>query len=320
MNAPTLTDVLQARRRIAPYLARTPLHRYAGLDALIGTAVYVKHENHHPVCAFKVRGGINLIAQLSPEERARGVVTASTGNHGQSIAFASRLFGVTARVCVPEGSNPGKLAAMRGLGAELIVAGQKFDDARRNADRIGREQGFRYIHSGNEPHLIAGVGTEALEMLEDEPALDVIIVPVGGGSGAAGTCIAAKAINPRIEVIAVQASAARAAYESWKQRRPIVMPNETFAEGLATGEPFELPQAILREMLDDFVLVDDAALLQAMVWYAEHAHTLAEAAGASPLAAAWQLRERLAGKKVGLVLSGGNTSLAHLRRALSEVA
>ncbi len=317
MNLPTFQDVLLAKRQIAPYLKRTPLHRYAALDDLVGTAVYVKHENHQPVCAFKVRGGVNLVSQLNADERARGVISASTGNHGQSIAFAARLFGVTARICVPEGANPGKMAAMRGLGAELIVGGAKFDDARRNCERLAAEQGYRYIHSGNEPLLIAGVGTEGLEMLEDEPGLDVIFVPIGGGSGAAGTCIAAKAINPKIKVIGVQASASPSAYESWRQRKPVDMPDRTFAEGLATGAAFSMPQAILQALLDDFVLVDDDVILKAMVWYAERAHTLAEGAGAAPLAAAWQMRDQLAGKKVGLVLSGGNTSMEHLRRALA---
>ena len=154
-------------------------------------------------------------------------------------------------------------------------------------------------------------------MLEDEPGLDVIFVPIGGGSGAAGTCIAAKAINPKIKVIGVQASASPSAYESWRQRKPVEMPDRTFAEGLATGAAFSMPQAILQALLDDFVLVDDDIILKAMVWYAERAHTLAEGAGAAPLAAAWQMRDQLAGKKVGLVLSGGNTSMEHLRRALA---
>lgn len=316
---PTLSDVMAAEKRIRPYLPRTPLHRYPALDELIGTAVYVKHENYQPIGAFKVRGGINLVAQLSPDERARGLIAASTGNHGQSIAYAGRLFGVPVRIVVPEGANPGKVAAMRGMGAEVILHGERFDDSVAHVEHLTAAHGYRYVHSGNEPHLIAGVATETLEMLQDQPHLDVIIVPLGGGSGASGACIAAKAINPAIRVIGVQSAQATAAHDSWQARQVLSRPNTTFAEGLATGRGFELPQRILWEMLDDFVLVSDDQIMQAMVWMIERAHTLAEAAGAAPLAAAYHLREQLAGRSVGLVCSGGNTSLDHLRRALASV-
>lgn len=317
MEIPTFQDVLKAQRRIRPYLARTPLHSYPALDALLGTEVYVKHENYQPVGAFKVRGGINLISQLSPEGRVRGVIAASTGNHGQSVAYAARLFGVQARIVVPEGANPGKVAAMQGMGAEVIFHGTSFDDARRHCEALAGERGYRYIHSGDEPLLIAGVATETLEMLEDEPGLQVIIVPVGGGSGAAGACITAHGVNPTIRVIGVSAEASPAAYESWRQGKLVEAPNRTVvAEGLATGVGFALPQAILGENLDDFVLVSDQEILQAMVWMIERAHTLAEGAGAASLAAAYRLRSELKGKKVGLVCSGGNVSLEQLRRAL----
>src|ERR687895_252874 len=185
-QVPTLADVLAARRRIAPHLRPTPLYGYPALDELVGAEVLVKHENHQPVGAFKVRGGVNLISQLSPDERERGVIAASTGNHGQSIAYAARLFGVTATICIPEGANPVKVASMRGLGAELVVHGRDFDEAREHCEELAGERGYRYVHSGNEPLLIAGVATYALEILEERPDLDVLIVPVGGGSGAAG--------------------------------------------------------------------------------------------------------------------------------------
>jgi threonine dehydratase len=318
MKVPGFKDVLLAQRRIRPYLPRTPLHNYPAIDALVGTEVYIKHENYQPVGAFKVRGGINLISQLSPEERARGVIAASTGNHGQSVAFAARLFGVKARIVVPERANPGKVAAMQGMGAEVIFHGATFDEAKMHCEALAQEHGYRYIHSGDEPLLIAGVATETLEMLEDQPDLQVIIVPIGGGSGAAGVCIVAHAVNPAIQVIGVQSEASPAAYESWRQRNLVEAPNRTFAEGLATGAAFALPQAILWEALDDFVLVRDEEILQAMVWMVERAHTLAEAAGAAPLAAAYRLRNEWKGKKVGLVCSGGNTSLEHLRQALDS--
>jgi threonine dehydratase len=316
--APDFTDVLLARKRIRPYLARTPLHSYPAINELIGAEVYIKHENYQPVGAFKVRGGVNLISQLSDDERERGVITASTGNHGQSIAYAARLFGVVARIVVPERANPGKVAAMQGMGAQVIFHGDNFDRARLHCEALAREHGWRYIHSGDEPHLIAGVATAALEMLEDRPDLQVIIVPVGGGSGAAGACIVANAINPAIRVIGVQSELAPAAYESWRQGKLVEAPNRTTAEGLATGTAFSLPQAILQERLKEFVLVSDDELYTAMRWMVERAHTLAEAAGAAPLAAAHRLRAQLAGVKVGLVCSGGNATVEQLRLALNS--
>ena len=316
---PTFQDVLQAQRRIRPYLERTPLHRYPAMDALLDTEIYIKHENYQPVGAFKVRGGINLISQLPQHERSRGVIAASTGNHGQSVAYAARLFGVKALIVVPEKANPGKVAAMQGMGAEVIKFGATYDEAKLHCETLAHEYDYRYIDSGNEPLLIAGVATQGLEMLEDAPDLDVIFVPVGGGSGVAGMCISAHAINPAIQVIGVQSEESPAAYETWKQRRLVTAPNRTFAEGLATGIAFELPQEIMREGLHDFLLLRDDELMQAMVWMIERAHTLAEGAGAAALAGAYRMREEIQGKKVGIVCSGGNTSLEHLRLALDMV-
>lgn len=318
MQPVTFNDVLRARSHIRPYLARTPLHSYPTLNAFLGFPVHVKHENYQPVGAFKVRGGINYLSQLPDEDRKRGVITASTGNHGQSIAYAARLFDIPARIVVAEGSNPGKVAAIAGMGAQVIVHGATYDEARVYCEQLAHTEGYRYIHSANEPLLIAGVATETLEMLEDEPDLDVIIVPVGGGSGSAGACIVAKAINPAIQVIGVQAAAAPAAYESWRTKQVVEAPSHTFAEGLATGVGFTMPLQILVEGLHDFLLVEEQEILQAMVWMVEYTHSLVEGAGASPLAAAYRLREQLQGKKVGLVCSGGNSSLAHLERALAE--
>jgi len=317
MIAPTFEEVLAARERISPYLKPTPLHRYPALDDLVETETWVKHENHQPICAFKVRGGINLIAQLSDDERNRGVITASTGNHGQSIAYAARLFGVRAIVCMPEGANPVKVKSIRGLGAEIVTQGADFDDARTHAGVLAERDGYRFIHSGNEPQLIAGVATEALEILEQQPDVEVIIVPVGGGSGAAGTCIATKAINPKVQVIGVQSAEAPAAYRSWKARRLIEDKMGTVAEGLATRVPFELPQQIMWEMLDDFVLVTDADIRIAVRLMIETTRNLAEPAGAAPLAAALQLRERLANRRVALILSGSNITPGQLRDLLA---
>jgi threonine dehydratase len=308
----TLADVLAARRRIGPHLRPTPLYSYAVLDELVGTEVWVKHENHQPVGAFKVRGGVNLVSQLDDDERRRGLIAASTGNHGQSVAFAARRFGVTARICVPEGANPVKLAAMRSLGADLIVGGKDFDEAREHCERLAAEHGYRYVNSGNEPLLIAGVATGTLEILEDQPEVDVVVVPIGGGSGAAGACIVAKAIRPEIQIIGVQAEAAPAAYRSWLARKLVEDDCATHAEGLATRVPFELPQRILWEHLDDFVLVSEDEIREATRLMIEHTRNLVEPAGAAPLAAALKLRDRLRGERVALVASGGNISPAQL--------
>jgi threonine dehydratase len=317
-QVPTLVDVLAAKRRIAAHLRPTPLYSYAELSELVGTEVFVKHENHLPVGAFKVRGGVNLVSQLSDDERRRGVITASTGNHGQSIAYAAQAFGVRAIVCVPEGANPVKLASMRALGAELVVHGQDFDEARVHCEGLADENGYGYIHSANEPLLIAGVATATLEMLEEQPELDVLIVPVGAGSGAAGACIAGKSVRPAIEVIGVQAEAAPAAYRSWKARELLEDTMETRAEGLATRVAFELPQQVLWEHLDDFVVVSEDELERAVVQMIVGTRNLVEPAGAAPLAAALRLRDRLAGKRVALVQSGGNISPDQLRRILSR--
>jgi threonine dehydratase len=318
-RVPTLADVLEARRRISPHLRATPLYGYAVLNELLGAEVFVKHENHQPVGAFKVRGGVNLISQLGPEERQRGVIAASTGNHGQSIAYAARRFGVRATICVPENANPVKVASMRGLGAELVFHGQDFDDAREHCEQLAGEHGYRYVHSGNEPLLVAGVGTETLEILEEQPRTDAIIVPIGGGSGAAGACIVAKAVDPAVRVIGVQSQAAPAAYRSWQERRLVEDRMETFAEGLATRTAFELPQRILRQWLDDFVLVSDDEIRDAQALMIETTRNLVEAAGAAPLAAALRMREELASKRVVLIASGGNASREQLLDVLGGV-
>jgi threonine dehydratase len=313
---PTFEDVLAARERIAPYLQPTALNRYPALDELTGAEVWVKHENHQPVCNFKVRGGVNLVAQLTGEEKQSGVVTASTGNHGQSIAFAARIFGVGATVCVPAGANPVKVASIRGLGAEIVEHGRDFDDAREHCEALAEEHGYRYIHSGNEPLLIAGVGTETLEILERQPELEAVIVPIGGGSGAAGACIAAAGLAPETKVIGVQSEAAPAAFRAWRERQPTQDEMNTAAEGLATRVSFDLPQQILAEHLADFALVSEDEIATATVHMLERTRNLIEAAGAAPLAAVLKDRERYAGKRIALVASGGNVTLDQLRALL----
>ena len=320
LEPPTFDAVIAARDRLRSHLQASPLRHYPALDRLVGSEVWVKHENLLPTGAFKVRGGINLISQLDTETRARGVISASTGNHGQSIAYAAKLFGVKATICAPEGANPVKVEAMRDLGAEVISVGRDFDDAREHCERLAIERGFRYIHSGNEPDLIAGVATHTVELLEERPDVEVIIVPVGGGSGASGACIAGKSMRRDIEVIAVQSASAPTAHDSWHAGSSVERPNTTIAEGLATRTAFELPQRILREHLDDFVLVTDDDLLDAVRLMIEKTRTLVEPAGAAPLGAALspQLRTRIGGRRVALICSGANISPAQLREVLSR--
>jgi len=314
---PTLHDVIAARPHVYRYLRPTPLYHYAGLSTLLGAEVWVKHENHQPVGAFKVRGGLNLAARLSEEERRAGLFTASTGNHGQSIAFAARVHRIKATIAVPERANPGKVAAMRGLGAEVVFYGRDFDTAREWIAAEAQARGGRFVGPTEEP-LICGVGTYALEILEELPDVQIIIVPVGAGSGACGTSIVAKSINPSIEVIAAQSAQAPAMQLSWKSGQLITAEMRTFADGVATRVPFLNTQRIMRQYLNDFVLVDDAAIKEAIVLLLQHTSNLAEGAGAVPLAAALQLKKRLAGKKVVLVLSGGNLALDQLRNIMGS--
>jgi len=309
---PDFADVLAARSRIAPYLRPTALYQYPALDELTGARMQVKHENHQPVGAFKVRGGVNLVSQLNPDERRRGVSTASTGNHGQSIAYAARLFGVHATVFMPAQANPVKVGSMRALGAQIVFHGNDFDDARERCEQVSAEDGKRYVHSGNEPDLIAGVATYALEILEERPDTDVIVVPIGGGSGAAGTSIVAKSVRSAIEVIGVQSLAAPAAFKSWRAGRLVEDTTGTMAEGLATRTAFELPQQVLRDLLDDFVLVSEEALAQATRLMIEKTRNLVEPAGAAALAAVLADPDRFKGRNVVIICSGGNISPAQL--------
>ena len=311
---PTFRDVLAAKSRISKYIRRTPLIYSKKLSRMLGCNAYVKCENIQVTGAFKVRGGINLISQLSDEERKRGVVAVSTGNHGLSVAYAASLFGVEAKIVMPEKSNPYKVEAIRDLGAEVIFYGKDYDEAKEWTENVLVKKGYRYIHSGNEPHLISGVATIYLEILEDKPDIDIIIVPVGGGSGASGACIVAKTVNPDIKVIGVQSSGAPAVYLSWKNKRIVKLKElSTFAEGLATRAPFELTLTIMWKMLDDMILVDDDDIKRAICILLDTIHQVAEGAGAASTAAAFKLREEISGKNVALILSGGNITLDALR-------
>ena len=318
MQAPTLADVYAARERVYKVLQPTPLLAHPLLTAATGLDVLVKHENHNPTGAFKVRGGLNLIGGLSADER-RGVITATTGNHGQSIALACRGAQVPCTIVTPVGNNPEKNAAMRELGAELIEFGRDFDEARERVEQLRHERGLRYVHSANEPLLIAGVATYALEIFERLPDADVIVVPIGGGSGACGCAIVRTGIGSRARVIGVQAERADAFTRSWRGPNRVVGEKaETFAEGMATRVTFDLTFGILKRLLDDMVTLTEDELAEGVRLALRATHNLAEGAGAASLMAAMKLRHQLAGKKVVCVMSGGNIDRATLARILTS--
>lgn len=285
--------------------------RVEKLSELFGCDYYAKLENLQPVGAFKVRGGVNLVGTASDQEKAAGLVSASTGNHGQSIAYAGRLFGAKVIIYSPsENVNESKMQAMRELGATVRLHGRDFDEARLEAEHVAREEGYRYVHSANEPKLIAGVGTIGLEILDDLPDVDVIIAPAGGGSCAAGNCIVAKHLDPRIQIIAAQSEQAPAMWHAWRNRSLDPYPTmKSEHEGLASRVPFEMTNTILWELLDDFVLVSDEEINEAIRLLAQHAKQVAEGAGAASLAAAIKMGDQLRGKKVVGILSGGNIPL-----------
>ena len=316
MQAPTLRDVYRAKKTIAPHISRTPLHFSSGLSEMLDAEVYLKHEEYLPLGAFKGRGGINLLANLSDEEKERGLITASSGNHGQSMASACKLFGVKAIIGLPEDANPNKVAVMRALGADLVFHGADFDAARLHCETLAKEEGYRFVHPVNDPLLIAGVGTQALETLEDLPDVQVLMLPLGGGSGVSGACIVAKGIDPSIEVLAVQSEQAPAGYLSWKQGEIVEAEMNTFAEGVATRSGYELAQSIIRELLDDFLLVSDEEIHRAIGTLVDKAHTLAEGAGATALAGAIRYPEKVRGKKVAITVSGGNITADQLSKSL----
>ena len=319
LKEPVFQDVLDARRVIQPHIYRTPLRRYPALSDLIGAEVWVKHENFQVAGSFKVRGGLNLVARTTGAERARGFITASTGNHGQSVAFAAGVYGSKATIVVPEGANPIKVSAMRALGARVLHHGPVFDSAREHAEQMAVEDELRYVHPANEPLLIAGVATYTLEVYEDIGEIDYMIVPLGAGSGVSGACIVSDAVSPSTKVIAAQSAGAPSGYLSWKRGDLVNAQMETEAEGLATSSSYELPQAILRKSLHDFILVSDQRIKEAAGRFIEGTRSLIEYAGSASLGAAMEMKETLKGKKVVLIASGANASMQQLTDSLASI-
>jgi len=316
----SLADALAAERRIRPWVPETPLRRYPTLDASVGdgVAVYVKHENLAPTGSFKVRNAFAVLTALSPEERRRGVVAATRGNHGLGVACAGAALGIPVTVCVPFGNNPDKNAGMRGYGAELVEEGRDYDESVETAARLSRERGLRIVHSTNDPGVIAGAATLTLETLRAAPELDALVVSVGGGSQAVGAMTVARAWKPDLAVYGVQAEGAPAAHDSWHAGEPRPTASaDTFADGLATRGVYDLTFEPMRRGLAGFVAVSDAAIAAALRLLLETTHTLAEGAGAAGLAGLVALRGRLAGRRVGVVASGANIDRATLTRVLA---
>ncbi|MDP3716954.1 MAG: threonine dehydratase [Acidobacteriota bacterium] len=317
MTPPTLNDIYAARERIRPHLGPSPLLKHPLLDQATGLSVWVKHENHNPTGAFKVRGGLNLVGSLSNEEKARGIVTASTGNHGQSIGLASRIHGVACTVFVPLGNNPEKNAAMRAYGATVEEVGRDFDEAREQCEQRAAATGARYVHSANEPLLLAGVGTYGLEVFEHLPHVDVVLVAIGGGSGACGLITVRNALGAKTKIIGVGAANADAVERSWRGPDRVVGTSaNTFAEGMATRVTFDLTFGILKQHLDDFVSLTEEELADGVRLALRTTHNLAEGAGSASLAAAMKLKDRLAGKRVVCIMSGGNLDQVKLKWVL----
>ncbi len=314
---PELRDVLKAEKVLRCHFFPSPVVR-VNPDIIPSVTTFLKLDNLLPTSSFKVRGATYLISQLNREEKNAGVIAASTGNFSQGVAYASRLYGVKSRIVMPENSNQKKVKFTQDLGAEVIFHGAKFDDARKKAEELASENGYRYIHSANEPMLIAGVGTHTLELLRENPDIEVIIVPVGGGSGACGASVVAKAISKGIEVIGVQSEKSPAAFRSWKSGRPESAENNSYAEGVATGESFEYTQSIMRELLDDFVLVRDDEIRNAWKLLAERAKMIPESASASTLAAELKLADRLKGRQVALIITGGNSPQSEIEALLAS--
>lgn len=299
--------VLRTFDEVRALLPETPAWSYPLLDEAAGVEVVVKHENVQPTGAFKVRGGVALMAALSPQERSAGVVTASTGNHAQSLAWAGARRGVPVTVVMPTSAPARKIEAVRALGARVVVEGATMCDSLAHAEHLAGTGGLRLVSPGDEPAIVLGHATVYLELFLRHGDLRTLYVPAGSGSGAAGACLVRDALAPQCRVVAVQSASAPAAYRSWRGGEPVVAPCTTRVAGLAVGTGFALTQQVLRERLDDFLLVEDEDIQRAVQLMATRAHTLAEGAGAAALAGLMADAGRLErGGPCAVVCTGGN--------------
>lgn len=310
----SLAEVIKAKKPVYRYLLPSHLTHYEGLSSELDSQIFIKHENHNPTGSFKVRGGINLMHSLK-QAGVEGVITFSTGNHGISVAASASWFGLDAVVVVPVNNNPAKNRKIREAGAELIEAGVTFEESSKVVERLAGERELYYVHPANEPHLINGVGTEFLEIVESIPDVDAVIVPIGAGSEAAAAVTVLKGLSPEIEIYAVQAESSCAAYLSWKAGVIQTAENNTFAGGFATGTGYEIPFEIYKDDLADFVLLSESEIYEGIALAGYYTQNFVEGAGASTLMAAIKLKERLKGKKVVLQFSGANASSEEIEKA-----
>ncbi|GGC49030.1 threonine ammonia-lyase [Chelatococcus reniformis] len=300
-----LTDIREAAVRIAGRVVRTPLLRASVLSDMTGADVFIKFENHQFTASFKERGALNKLLTLDPAVRAHGVVAMSAGNHAQGVAFHARRLGVPAIIVMPRATPLTKVENTRTHGAEVVLVGDSLADAARRAAEITAERGLTFVHPYDDRQVIAGAGTVGLEMLQDRPGLDTLIVPIGGGGLISGIATAAKALDPAVQVIGVQAARYPAMHCAFNGAA-LAGGGSTIAEGIAVKYPGELTQAIVRACVDEVLLVDEQALEEAVALYLNIEKTVAEGAGAAALACLLSHRERFRGRSVGLVLSGGN--------------
>ncbi len=313
----TMLEIFKARRIVEQMLKRTQLTYHKRLSDELGALMYVKHENHLPTNSFKVRGAANFMAQVSPEILSRGIVVSTRGNHGLAVAWAAQDRGVFCNVVVPENNNPDVNAAILSYGAQLIEKGSDFYETQNYCEELAENTGYYYLRQGNEPLLVTGTATMGLEIFEELPDVDVIIMPIGGGTGCAALAKVIEGINPNVELIGAQAERMPSFYESWRQKKSVIVPAaETVAEGLAARSVFELPYMILKDRIADVVLLSESELLDGVRIALRYTQNMAEVAGAAALAAAFKIRERLAGKKVVTVMTGGNLSVSLLAQII----
>lgn len=317
LTSPTTREIYKARQIVRQYLPQTPLVRSESLSAELDANVLVKREDVLPTRSFKIRGFYNLLTELEPEFREKGLITASMGNHGQGMATAAREFNIPAIIVVPGTlENQTKINSMKRLGATVIKHGQDFDEAREYAEQQAAEEGYRYVHGGNEPHLIAGRASAGLEVIEDCPEVDVVINPVGGGSSASAYALTIGKLLGG-DVIGVQATGADAVYQAWSEGTIELQEQaDTFAEGINTRTPFALPLQIMQDHLTKMMLVEDDDIRAAIQKLLTEDAVLAEGAAAVGVAAAVQLGDKLAGKTVVLPITGSNLSAEKLQDIL----
>ena len=312
-----LTRTFMAKSVVEKYLHRTNLTYYSELSRLIGCEAFVKHENHNPTGSFKIRGALNFFHHMSREELETGILVATRGNHGLAMAWAGQWFHVPCTVVVPEGNNPEINRTIESYGAEVIVHGEDFYDAQSYCEELVDSAGYYYVQQGNEPEILNGLATMGLEILEDLPEVDTIICPIGGGAGCASILKTARAIRSDIEIIGVEPQNVPSFYNSWKKGEIVTLDEaHTIADGLAARSVFHLPYVILRDGIRDVVLLSEDEIMEGIRMALTTTHNLAEAAGAVSLMAAYKIKDRLTGKKVVMIMSGGNINMETLKVAV----